>query len=323
MSVWLKTTNVHFNAQTTFTNCVIWPSHGETTWDDSSVGVGMSAGIGGIRVWEHTHDYLPIVVEYTGTLAGWNLVTLVYSNRVPRLYLNGALVGQGSQSPRNPVRPSNGQKLSWRDQQGGFGGGGSAITGAGNWFRGQIDDLRIFNRALSDSEVQQLYAYDGPFFCSPHRATATASVVDGVVVGATMTDLGCGYTNPPAVLIQGGGGSGAIATATITNGVVIGISITSGGCCYTNTPKILIASPPFVPPHLQPGFSNYLLMPDFQVYYLHNYHSAPTFGPPTPFAPRPGAPGSTGSLARDPRQLWCEGGLYRPLRSGLVGCSDL
>ena len=68
-----------------------------------------------------------------------------------------------------------------------------------------------------------------------------------MVVGATMTDLGCGYTNPPAVLIQGGGGSGAIATATITNGVVIGISITSGGCCYTNTPKILIASPPCVP----------------------------------------------------------------------------
>ena len=64
-----------------------------------------------------------------------------------------------------------------------------------------------------------------------------------------MTDLGCGYTNPPLVLIQDGGGSNATATAVITNGVVIGINITDAGCCYTTNPapKISIASPPFVP----------------------------------------------------------------------------
>src|SRR5258707_674036 len=64
-------------------------------------------------------------------------------------------------------------------------------------------------------------------FCTPHRATATASVVNGFVVDATITDLGCGYTNVPLVLIQGGGGSGATATAVINSGAVVGINITS------------------------------------------------------------------------------------------------
>src|SRR5437867_3503964 len=86
-----------------------------------------------------------------------------------------------------------------------------------------------------------------PPFCSPHRAAATATVVNGFVVSATITDGGCGYTNAPLVLIQGGGGSGATATAVISNSVVVAVNIASAGCCYTNAPEIAIASPPFVP----------------------------------------------------------------------------
>jgi hypothetical protein len=71
--------------------------------------------------------------------------------------------------------------------------------------------------------------------------------VNGFVVGATVVDSGCGYTNAPAVLIQGGGGSGATATAIVSNGVVVAINIVSAGSGYTNAPTIRIASPPFVP----------------------------------------------------------------------------
>ena len=52
-----------------------------------------------------------------------------------------------------------------------------------NFFTGAIDDLRIYNRALSDSEVQQLYAYESvsvPVITSqPQGQTA--------VVGSTVT----------------------------------------------------------------------------------------------------------------------------------------
>lgn len=86
-----------------------------------------------------------------------------------------------------------------------------------------------------------------PLFCSPHRATATATVVNGFVVGATITDSGCGYTDAPTVLIQGGGGSGATALAVVSDGKIVAITITGAGAGYTSTPQIKIASPPFEP----------------------------------------------------------------------------
>lgn len=84
--------------------------------------------------------------------------------------------------------------------------------------------------------------------CTPHAAKATATLFNNFVVGATITDTGCGYTNAPTVTISGGGGSGATATATINaNGVVTAVNIISAGSGYTNTPQIIITSPPFVP----------------------------------------------------------------------------
>jgi hypothetical protein len=84
-------------------------------------------------------------------------------------------------------------------------------------------------------------------FCTPHRATAVATNVSGFIVGAGILDPGCGYTNPPLVLIQGGGGSNATAIATVSDGHVTGIIMTSAGIGYTNTPKVFIASPPLEP----------------------------------------------------------------------------
>jgi hypothetical protein len=107
---------------------------------------------------------------------------------------------------------------------------------------GSIDDVRIYNRVLSTNEVKQLYTYE-VIPCLPHRATAIATLASGFVVGATITDGGCGYTNAPFVQIQGGGGTGAMATAVVSNGVVASIVITDAGIGYTSTPVIYIYAP--------------------------------------------------------------------------------
>ena len=78
-------------------------------------------------------------------------------------------------------------------------------------------------------------------------ATATAQVVNGFVVGATITDAGYGYVSNPIVTITGGGGNGAKATATQFNGVVTSITIINPGSGYTSTPNVTIAPPPFPP----------------------------------------------------------------------------
>jgi hypothetical protein len=110
--------------------------------------------------------------------------------------------------------------------------------------------LRIELKAVgTDSQAwfDNFHLFADPSVCTPHRATATAQLVNGVFVGATITDPGCGYTNTPPVVIQGGGGNGAAATAVVSNGIVVAIQVNNGGCCYTNAPTIEIGSPPFVP----------------------------------------------------------------------------
>ncbi len=82
-------------------------------------------------------------------------------------------------------------------------------------------------------------------WADPHAAEATATVVNGYFVGATITDAGYGYTNTPGVRIIGGGGNGAQASAVVSNGLVVAVNILNPGNSYTNTPLIVIA-PPFI-----------------------------------------------------------------------------
>ena len=78
----------------------------------------------------------------------------------------------------------------------------------------------------------------------PSQAFATPNVVNGFVVGATVTSGGSGYVTSPAVSIVGGHGTNATAVSLISGGVVTSISITDAGIGYTNTPTIQIAPPP-------------------------------------------------------------------------------
>jgi hypothetical protein len=160
----------------------------------------------------------------------WYQVVMMRRAGVTSFYLNG--VQASTTNTSTPVTPTDFRI-------------GSAT---GTWFfNGKIDDVRIYNRALSNSEVQQLYQIENAAPCVPHQATATAIVSYGYCVSATVLDPGCGYTTAPLVSIQGGGGSGATATATVNNGVVTAINIINPGSGYTNAPQIIIGSPPFMP----------------------------------------------------------------------------
>ena len=78
----------------------------------------------------------------------------------------------------------------------------------------------------------------------PVQAFAIPQVVNGFVVGATVTGGGSGYLTNPPIRFVGGGGTNATATAQITGGVVTHITITSAGIGYSNPPSLQIAPPP-------------------------------------------------------------------------------
>ena len=118
-------------------------------------------------------------------------------------------------------------------------------SGAWNEYcHGVLDDVRIYNRALSLSDVLQLYASEAPP-SSPRTATATAEWAGAFVVGVDITDGGAGYTNTPNVRFIGGGGTGAQVSVVVSNGVVVAVDITNPGSGYTNTP-IVVIDPPFI-----------------------------------------------------------------------------
>ena len=79
---------------------------------------------------------------------------------------------------------------------------------------------------------------------APAQAFATAQVVNGFIIGATITSGGSGYVTAPAVQIAGGGGTNAAAYSQISGGVVTSIVVTNAGFGYTSTPTIQIAQPP-------------------------------------------------------------------------------
>jgi hypothetical protein len=84
----------------------------------------------------------------------------------------------------------------------------------------------------------------GAYTSSGSGATATSTVVSGVVTAAAVTASGSGYTTAPSVILCGGGGSGATATATVSGGAVTGVTITAGGSGYTSPPIVLFSRLP-------------------------------------------------------------------------------
>ena len=74
------------------------------------------------------------------------------------------------------------------------------------------------------------------------QATATAQLVNGFVVGITVSNGGEGYTEAPVVTINGNG-TAATATAVVENGVLTAINADTTGSGYT-TATVSIAPPP-------------------------------------------------------------------------------
>ena len=80
-----------------------------------------------------------------------------------------------------------------------------------------------------------------PIFRDP-AALNFYPISGGLVIGATVTNGGSGYTSAPTVVFSGGGGAGAAGTAVlgppVATGSVTSVSVTSGGNGYTSAPAV-------------------------------------------------------------------------------------
>jgi hypothetical protein len=177
----------------------------------------------------------------------WCFVAMEHRGADLSLYVDGQF-GATNESTLNPYYPYYGANLNI----------GRKATAEFDSWGGAISDVRFYNRALSADELNLLFtSTNAPPRPSP-AATAIATVENGLVVGATLTYGGLGYTNTPAVRVIGGGGTGAQAVALVSNGVVATVNITGAGSGYTGEPIIVIA-PPFLPQPTMAFTSSWLL----------------------------------------------------------------
>jgi hypothetical protein len=167
----------------------------------------------------------------------WHQIVVVSgSGRMKKIYIDGGLAEDSKPSQE------------WFGNTASFLIGGVSESGVPKGrITALIDEVRVYDHVLSDSEVEFLFHNPSQTPNCRQQAQATAVLINRAFAGANILNAGCGYATPPTVLIQGGGGNGATATATISNGMVTAINVTSEGCCYTNIPLVVIASPWFAP----------------------------------------------------------------------------
>ena len=91
-----------------------------------------------------------VVISTSGPLeTGWQQVAVVFKADALELYLNGELVG--SAIPMSLPIELGETTENWL---------GMSIDPLDNLFQGALDDVRIYNRALSQVEIAELHGLD-------------------------------------------------------------------------------------------------------------------------------------------------------------------
>ena len=139
----------------------------------------------------------------------WIHLVGTYDGQVMRFYTNGTLAVQANVS--GPIAVNN-EPLAI----------GQNFDDNSDYFNGDIDDVRIYNRALSGNEVSQLYAIES----KPPIAITTHHSADGINYGATASAVGLGTK----VLASQGGlyQSSLIAATTNRTATTLGIAAYPG-----------------------------------------------------------------------------------------------
>jgi hypothetical protein len=140
------TVSAWINADTIPVNGRIVNMMGATNWFNGNIGMAVNNEAGDVLA-----CYLPEdnVVTTSVSVSTWYHVTCVYDNAgtdTLTMYINGSQVDQVSGF--TPVTEAN---------DGFYIGAGN--YGAEEFFDGKIDEVRVYSRALSGSDVAELYAY--------------------------------------------------------------------------------------------------------------------------------------------------------------------
>jgi hypothetical protein len=217
MSAWVYPTGRPISGSCTSNAVVI---------DDQNIDVGINRGLisGNDSFCFVGYDGGNRAVSTTITPNHWYLVTWVHTGGVLTGYVNGASIGHVS---LGNISWTGGSKL----QIGVHG----AVTNT--FFNGTIDDVRIYNRALSAQEVAQLYALGAAKMAQANTATLASGLV-----GYWSMDGGSINWNTKTISDLSGQGNTGTFENISTNSPVVGIIGQALQLNASNSSDILIGS---------------------------------------------------------------------------------
>jgi hypothetical protein len=119
----------------------------------------------------------------------WHYIAAVGNGSNIKLYVDGELKSIGGTSTTNYGSSSYFFNI----------GGGGIFDASGNWFNGTIDEVRIYNRALTEDEIKHLYyeyrsCVSSPWICKIRASCLAGETCVTSLFQLTNTHLGeCGY----------------------------------------------------------------------------------------------------------------------------------
>jgi hypothetical protein len=176
VSAWVKSANLNqwgFIVTNGFDNTI--SANGWTILQRSTAQVG---GATGAYVTGHyPYSSWVDIGQNIGNTNSWYHLTLVRDNGVSKFYLNG--ISNGQTNSATPISPAGSLAI------------GGSNPGA-NYFNGAIDEVKIYNTALTPTQIQQEYTSSVPSLVAHYPFTGNANDISsnanhGTVTGATLT----------------------------------------------------------------------------------------------------------------------------------------
>lgn len=248
-SLWFKSTSTQFQQllyKVNFGNSQkeeysICTNFGQSGVINASIKNGNNCNVGGA-------GWMMNNVNAIYTDGSWHHLVFTYNGTNSRVYIDGAQIS-------NTIFPTSvidncpgGKFIIGVNYAGGIG------------FNGQIDDIGVWNRALTQQEITSLYQGCGGSITSSitPQGNTTFCAGNSVVLNATN---GTGYTYQWS--LNGNAISGATLSAlTATQAGNYNVSIGSGGCFYpSNSINVTVNALPNVSLNGLPNFLNYFAPP--------------------------------------------------------------
>lgn len=177
---------------------------------------------------DFTSPGIPVQVGTLPTLNRWYHLVMVRNNSILALYVDGLLVKSISVAGKSPGYTGGG----------GYAGLIGKRSGATTQnFKGKVDDVRIYNRVLSATEIAQLYNFDLRYYSVNAGLDNAICPGDSVQLTATGTAISS-YTWTP---------SGSLSSPTTANTYAKPVSTTdyyvtgtTGTCSATDTVTVTV-----------------------------------------------------------------------------------